>query len=158
MNIPMFNDNDSYFRHLLDVVEKKELTSNVALHHGYQSDEVLKNFLRSCKLAMFPYQIPHKDWASWGASGAIQLPISLGVPMILSNYPAFQEFKGRIPLVTSPQEAADQIDKIFSDPSYCVTLSESAFAIADERQWDKVAQWYLSTSPNIDFNAPIAIP
>ena len=147
--------NTVYYRSLLDLIKKKQLENNVAIHYGFQSEEMLRNFLRSSRVALFPYQVPNKNWASWGASGAIQLPISLGVPMVLSDYPAFQEFRGQLPVVSNPKEAADVIDKIFSDPEYEKKLSDAAFNISNERRWDVTAKWYLSVSSSVDFNAPI---
>jgi glycosyltransferase involved in cell wall biosynthesis len=152
-NVPIFERNDTYFRKLLDLVKAKGLERNVALHRGFQSEEMLRNFIRSCKVALFPYQVPSRNWCSWGASGAIQMPISLGIPMVLSQFPAFIEYAGRIPIVTKPQEAADIIDKIFSDEGYAKQLSEAVFSISEERSWDKAAKWYLSTTKDEDFNA-----
>lgn len=152
-NVPLFETNDAYFRKLLDLVKKKGLEKNVALHRGFQSEEMLTNFIRSCRVALFPYQVPNKNWCSWGASGAIQLPLSLGIPMILSSFPAFIEFQDRLPIVTTPQEAATEIDRIFSDEEYAKKLSDSALEISDERSWNKVAKWYLSITRTADFNA-----
>lgn len=75
--------------------------------------------------------------------------------MVLSDYPAFLEFEGKLPLVHTPNEAAEIFERIFNDPNYASLLSETSFAIADERRWDKVAKWYLETSPRQDYNAPI---
>jgi glycosyltransferase involved in cell wall biosynthesis len=152
-NVPIYERNDSYFKKLLDLVRKKGLEKNVALHRGFQSEEMLRNFIRSCRVALFPYQVPNRNWCSWGASGAIQMPISMGIPMVLSDFPAFLEYQGRIPIVTTPQDAATEIDRIFSDEEYAKSLSDAAFAISDERSWDKVAKWYLSITKDADYNA-----
>jgi glycosyltransferase involved in cell wall biosynthesis len=158
-NVPIFERNDIYFRKLLDLVKAKGLEKNVALHRGFQSEDMLKNFIRSCRVALFPYQVPNKNWCSWGASGAIQMPISLGIPMILSQFPAFVEYAGRLPIVASPQDAATEIDRIFSDAAYATQLSEAAYAISEERSWDKAAKWYLSTTRDEDFDAlPVITP
>jgi len=147
------NMKSKYFQSLLDLIRKKNLLKNVALQKGYQTEEMLRNYIRSCRVCIFPYQRPNPHWASWGASGAIQLPISLGCPLVLSNYPSFMEFEGRLPLVNTASEAAEVIDKIFSDPLYEKEMSDTCFSISEERNWDIVAQWYLSTNPNEDFNA-----
>lgn len=155
-NVPIFERNDNYFRKLLDLVRKKGLERNVALHRGFQSEEMIRNYIRSCRVALFPYQVPNKHWCSWGASGAIQMPISMGIPMLLSDFPAFLEYQGKLPIVTTPQDAAQEIDLIFSDDEYAKKLSEDAFSVADERSWDKVAKWYLSISKTTDFNAELS--
>ena len=155
-NVPIFERNDSYFRKLLDIVKKKGLENNIALHRGFQSEEMLRNFIRSCRVALFPYQVPNRNWCSWGASGAIQMPISLGIPMVLSNFPAFIEFQDRLPIVTTPQEAAAEIDRIFSEEEYATTLSEMAFTISNERSWDKIAKCYLSITKDEDYDAELS--
>jgi glycosyltransferase involved in cell wall biosynthesis len=154
-NVPISGSNTVYYRSLLDMVKSKGLDNNVAIHRGYQSEDMLKNFIRSSRVALFPYQVPNANWASWGASGAVQLPISMGLPIIMTHYPAFMEFKGRLPLVNTPDEAAAVIDRIFSDKEYEKQVSDQAFAIAEERRWDKVAKWYLGATADKDFNAPV---
>jgi hypothetical protein len=156
-NVTQDLESTVYFRSLLDLIKRKRLEKNVAIHRGYQSEQMLKTLIRCSTVSFFPYQVPNKNWASWGASGAIQLPLSLGSPMILTDYPAFQEFRGRLPIVTTPEEAAREIEKIFRDKDYEKKLSEMSFSIANERRWDKVAQWYLSVQQNADFNAPIGV-
>jgi glycosyltransferase involved in cell wall biosynthesis len=155
-NVALSDTNDSYFRKLLDLVKKKGLEKNIALHRGFQSEDMLCNLIRSCQIAIFPYQVPNPNWCSWGASGAIQLPLSLGIPMILSDFPAFVEFKDRLPIVTNPQEAATEIDHIFSDHEYANKLANSAFTISGERSWDKIAKCYLSITKDTDYNAELA--
>jgi glycosyltransferase involved in cell wall biosynthesis len=142
-----------YHRKLLDIVLAKGLQNNVAIHKGFQSEAMLANYIKSSKLAFFPYQVPNKNWTSYGASGAIQLPLSLGIPMVLSDFPAFQEFEGLLPLCKDAKEAAAVIDKIFSDKAYEKQLSDASFQISESRSWDKVAKWYLSCPPDKDFDA-----
>ena len=151
-NVPVFERNDAYFRKLLDLVKKKGLEKNIALHRGFQTEEMLRNFIRSCRVALFPYQVPNRNWCSWGASGAIQLPLSLGIPMVLSNFPAFLEYEGRLPIVTTPQEAAEEIDRIFSDEEYANKLSEAAYSLSEERSWDKIARRYLAVTKDVDYD------
>jgi glycosyltransferase involved in cell wall biosynthesis len=155
-NVSHYNqENTIYYRSLIDLIRKKKLEKNVVIHRGYQSEETLKLYIRSSRIAMFPYQTPNKSWASWGASGAIQLPLSLGIPVILSDFPAFMEFEGTLPIVRNYEQAASEIDHIFSDAEYEKKLSSISFQIAKDREWNRVSEWYLSIRPDEDFNAPI---
>jgi glycosyltransferase involved in cell wall biosynthesis len=153
-NVPVSDDleYERYYKTLLDMIRDKKLTKNVAIHYGYQETEMLRNFLRGSKIAFFPYQTP-ANWASWGASGAIQLPLSLGTPTILGDYPAFYDFKGLLPVVKTIEEAALEIKKIFEDPNHAQLLSDTAFKIAEERKWANVANWYLDCQHDRDFDA-----
>jgi glycosyltransferase involved in cell wall biosynthesis len=146
-----------YHKKLLDIILSRGLEKNVAIHRGYQSEAMLANFIKSSRVAFFPYQVPNKNWTSWGASGAIQLPLSLGIPMVLSDFPVFQEFSGMLPLCKDAKEAAKVIDKIFSDKDYEKELSNMSFQLSESRSWDKVARWYLSCPTDKDFNAPCGL-
>lgn len=141
-----------YHMKLLDQIEAKGLQRNVAIHRGYQSEEMLANYIRGSRVAIFPYKVPNPDWASWGASGAIQLPLSLGIPMVLSDFPCFEEFSGRLPLCGTAVGMAAWVDRIFSYPEEEEKLSKEALAIAEERRWDKIAKAYLACTPKEDFN------
>lgn len=148
---PQTDLNKVYFRDLLSLVRQKKLERNVALLYGYQSEEMLKIFIRSSRIALYPYQKPHENWASWGSSGAIHLPLSMGLPTIITDFPMFFEFQNRLPVVKTPEEAAQQIDQIFSDKEYEKKLSDLSFEIVNERNWDKVALLYLNVPPDQDF-------
>jgi len=154
-NVSSSNRNAAYFHSLLNVIREKKLEKNVAIHRGFQSEETLRLYLRSSRIAFFPYRAPNQFWASWGASGAIQLPLSMGIPTILSDFSAFQEFNDRLPIIRTPEEAASVIDRILSDPAYEKSLSDTAFEIAEERRWEKVAAWYLEITEEEDFNAKV---
>lgn len=143
-----------YHEKLLKIVRDKGLEGHVAILKGYQSEVMLSNFLRSVKACLFLYQTPNAYWASWGASGAIQQPLSLGVPLVLSRFPAFQEMEKHLPLTSSNAEAAALIDRIFSDEEFEKDMITRSTALANDRSWDRVAHWYLSCSTNQDFEAP----
>lgn len=144
---------NAYHEKLLKIVRDKGLEKNIAILKGYQSETMLSNFLRSVKACLFLYQVPNNNWASWGASGAIQQPLSLGVPMVLSRFPAFQEMEGKLPLCGSVEEAIDLIDRIFSDETFEEEMFKRSHALAQDRSWERVASWYLECSPGEDFNA-----
>lgn len=133
-----------YHHKLLDEIRKRGLEKNAAILRGFQSEQMLRYYLKSSRVAIFPYQRPNVNWASWGASGAIQLPLSLGIPTLLSDFPAFQEFEGRLPVCRSPMEFAHEIDRIWSDPGYEKGLSEQSFGVSEERRWEKIARLYLT--------------
>jgi glycosyltransferase involved in cell wall biosynthesis len=144
----------AYHRQLLEMIEKRGLGQHCAIHRGFATETMLSNYIQSCRVALFPYQKPDANWASWGASGAIQRPLSHGVPIVLSRFPQFAEFEGILPVCDTAQEMADTIDRIFSEPEYEKELSQIALQLAGNRQWSRVAEWYLSCSELEDFDAP----
>jgi glycosyltransferase involved in cell wall biosynthesis len=153
-NIPVNGENDTYLYHLelLDLIKKKGLTENVSIIRGFQSEAMLRNLLSGVKVGLFPYQSP-KNWFSWGASGAVQMPLSMGLPLVLGEFSQFEEYRGKIPIVKTPQDAAQEIDHLFSDSDYWKKMSEVSYKISAERTWDKVAEWYLNCTSAKDFDA-----
>lgn len=143
---------NNYHQELLDLVKKKDLVKNVSLIQGFQSEGMLRNIISGVRVGFFPYQSP-KNWFSWGASGAIQLPLSMGLPLVLGDFSQFEEYRGKIPLVKTPTEAADEIDKLFSNLDYQKERSKISLELSEERSWDKVAKWYLSCPKNMDFDS-----
>jgi glycosyltransferase involved in cell wall biosynthesis len=142
----------NYHQELVERVRSKGLTKNVSLISGFQSETMLRNIISGVKVGFFPYQSP-KNWFSWGASGAVQLPLSMGLPLVLGDFSQFEDYRGRIPLVKTSQEAAQEIDKLFSDIEYWRKRSEGSVALSEERSWSKVAAWYLECTRNDDFDA-----
>lgn len=143
----------AYHEKLLKIIRDKGLQKHIAILKGYQSEAMLSNFLRSVKACLFLYQVPNIYWASWGASGAIQQPLSLGVPMVLSRYPAFLEMEGKLPLCSNTDEAVQLIDRIFSDESFENEMLQKSLALAEDRSWHRIAAWYLECSEHEDYNA-----
>jgi len=153
-NIPVGGETHTHLYHLelLDLIKKKGLTENVSIIRGFQSEMMIRNILSGVKVGFFPYQSP-KNWFSWGASGAVQMPLSMGLPLVLGDFSQFEEYRGKIPLVKTPEEAATEIDHLFSDQNYWSQMSEKSFKISAERTWTKVAEWYLTCTSEQDFDA-----
>lgn len=141
-----------YHLELLDRIKNKGLTENVSIIQGYQSDQMLRNLISGFRVGFFPYQSP-KNWFSWGASGAIQMPLSMGLPLVLGEFSQFEEYRGVLPLVQTPQEAASEIEKLFTDQSYWKKRSDESYKISEERDWDKIAKWYLNCPKDKDFDS-----
>jgi glycosyltransferase involved in cell wall biosynthesis len=134
----------AYYNELLDKVRARGLEKHVAIQKGFQSEEMLIHLARCSRVALYPYQRPNASWASWGASGAVQLPISLGMPVVLSDFPCFQEFEGHLPVCKTPAEMAQVIDKIFSDSKYEASLRQESVQLSLDRSWDNTVKKYLS--------------
>jgi glycosyltransferase involved in cell wall biosynthesis len=153
-NLPVGGETHTqlYYLELIDRIKSKGLTENVSLIQGYQSEPMLRNLISGSRVGFFPYQSP-PNWYSWGASGAIQMPLSMGLPLVLGEFSQFEEYRGVIPMVRNPQEAAKELDRLFTDNAYWQKRSEKSYELSEERNWDKVAQWYLKCSQDKDFDA-----
>lgn len=144
-----------YYYELLDKVKARGLEKHFALHKGFQTDQMITQLFRCSRVALYPYQAPNAYWASWGASGAIQIPLSLGMPLVLSGFPQFQEFEGILPICRTTDEYVRTLDRIFSDPGYEEKLRNQAHAVSELRRWDVNALRFLECLPDADYNAPM---
>lgn len=141
-----------YHDRLCQMIKDRGLDKNISLICGFQSEQAIRNYMRSFRVVMYPYRVPNKHWASWGASGAVQLALTYGRPIILTSFPAFMEFEGHVEFTNTPEEAAAKIAKIFTDAKYEEEQQERSKLLAHERAWYRVADWILQTSPEKDFN------
>jgi glycosyltransferase involved in cell wall biosynthesis len=144
----------AYHKQLLDMIQERGLSKHCAIHRGFSSEQMLSNFIRSTRVCLFPYKAPNSNWASWGASGAIQRPLSHGVPVVLSDFSQFAEYEGILPICKTTEEMVSTIDRIFSDPAYEKELCDTALKLSEDRKWSRVADWYLSCTSKKEFNAP----
>jgi glycosyltransferase involved in cell wall biosynthesis len=128
------------YNELALLVEKLDLQENVALIRGYQSDIVLDTFLRSNRVAVFPYlETPGHE--VFGASGAARLAMASGIPVITSNIPHFSD----LPTIkiNTAEDIASAIDKLFLDDQ----LIKSQISIQNEfiskNNWCVIARKYM---------------
>lgn len=137
-----------YHDYLEQLIDKLNVRDNVAIIRKYNSEEIIKNYLRTAKLALFPYVTDPKNIV-FGASGAIRLAMANKIPVIASESHMFDDLNGVIPRPDSPLELAKEIDKIFSDESHKRKLLETNELYIRENTWDVTADRYLSAIKNI---------
>jgi len=146
---------EEYYKKLMEQLEERSLYSNVVLHKGFRSEQVLFSYMKQAKINLFPYW-NHPDWRVHGASGAVRLALASGTPTIVGDVPFFHEFKGYIPVCRSIEEYVTTIKKIFEEPTYAQEVRDNQHTFITERSWDKVARWYLEAPQNSsDWSAPI---
>lgn len=136
---------NDYYNKLMTEIREQNLESNVVLHKGFRSEEILFSYMQQAKVNMFPYW-NHQDWRVQGASGAVRLALASGTPTIVGNVPFFYEFKDYLPVCSTQDEFVVQVKKIFKDEAYAEALKQRMRDFIEERSWDKVAYWYLETT------------
>lgn len=134
------SDHNSYWRELMELVEKLGLQEHVALLRGFFSDTVIDAYMRSNKVAVFPYQ-SNEEHKCFGSSGAGREAMSYALPVITSNAPHFTD----LPTikVNTPEEMAVELSKVFEDPSHAKTQVEKQNEYLAENSWEKTAERYL---------------
>lgn len=133
---------DVQYTKLQDIIEKEGLDENVAIIRGYQSDEALRNFLRTLRVAIFPYT-SHPDHVVYGSSGAVRIALSNGIPTIVSKVPLFSDLDGIVPRVDSAEELAAEISKLFSNSNKYKEQVKKQLDFVENNKWSRVAEKYL---------------
>ncbi len=129
-----------YYEELVQLSKELNVESNIGLIRGYQSESVIDSFLRTNKVAVFPYGSDPKHLV-YGASGACRVAMSKGIPVITSSIPHFQD----LPSIKadSPEEIARELDILFSSKG----IQKSQIAIQNkhliDNSWEVVADMYL---------------
>jgi glycosyltransferase involved in cell wall biosynthesis len=131
---------DNYRRDLLELAVKLGIKENVALIPGFQSDETLDSYLRTNRVAFFPYRDNHEH-AVFGCSGAARLAMSKGIPVVASGVPLFDDLSGVVARPTTVEGWAAAIRETFGNKEEQVRR-QAAFLI--ENSWDNTVKRYLS--------------
>ncbi len=135
------NINRSYRQELIGLVRELDLIDNVAIVPGYHEDQVINQYLRTAKLAVFPY-VPDAKNVVYGASGAIRVAMANGIPVIGSTSPMFSDLEGVIPRAATPEGLAKEIGMIFSDGGHKASVLERQSKFIRSQTWDVIAGMY----------------
>jgi len=133
---------NSYYESLSDKVKELGVEDNVILVRGFLSEELLSTYLRTVKMALFPYVMEDNNTV-YGSSGAIKVAMSYGVPVIASNSHLFDDIDGVVTRITDYKELAAEIDKIFSNGIYREALIQKQKDYLISNSWDNVADMYI---------------
>ena len=130
-----------YYNTIRELVDAKGLQDNVVVLRGYLSEQHMQNFLRTAKLAVFPYKNDPNNTV-YGASGAVRKAMSNGIPVIASDCHLFDDLDGVLPRPSTPEELADEIEKVFTQHEYKADLLKKAKNFVTENSWEKMGQRY----------------
>lgn len=142
------NIHEEYYNYLLEKIDNLNLQNNVAIIRKYQTDKSLSNYLRTAKMAIFPY-LTDPDNTVYGASGAIRVAMAHGIPVIASKSHLFDDLQEVVPRCNSVLGFATQIDRIFSNHEYKQQLVEKQFKFIEKNNWEVIADKYLSIYPEL---------
>lgn len=136
------NIHEEYYTYLKKKIKELELNENVVILRGFLSDSLISNFLRTAKLAIFPYK-NNPNNVVYGASGAIRVAMANGVPIIGSDSHMFDDLEGVIPRITDSQSLAAEIDKVFSNTDYKKALVQKNLEFVKDNNWDIIADKHV---------------
>src|SRR5262252_113006 len=131
-----------YYNFLLKKIEELGLQDNAAIIRKFQTDQALNSYLRTAKIALFPYVInPHNT--VYGASGALRVAMANGIPVIASNSHLFDDMEGVIPRPTNYIKLAKEIDKVFSSHVHREAMLGRINNYIAQNTWGICADRYL---------------
>lgn len=135
--------NNNYYDFLMGKIKELGLEDNVTIHRKFYSDETLNNFLRTAKIAIFPYKVDPTNTV-YGASGAVRIAMANHIPVIASESHLFDDLEGVIPRPTDHLELAREIDEIFSNDNYRNNIVNNTKKFVKDNSWSNVADMYLN--------------
>ncbi len=131
-----------YYDFLVKKIDELKLHDNAVIIRKYQTEQMIKNYLRTAKIAVFPYVGDPKNMV-YGASGAIRVAMACGIPVIASSCHQFDDLEGVIPRPANFAELADEIDEIFSNEAHKKNIQERAKRYIKDNNWDVSADRYI---------------
>jgi glycosyltransferase involved in cell wall biosynthesis len=139
---------NSYLDYLMKKVEDLGVQDNVAIVRKFHTDEVINNYLRTAKLALFPY-ITDPDNTVYGASGAARVAMANKIPTIASESHLFDDLEGVLPRPKDYLELAKAIDEVFSNGQHKAKMLASAERYVAENNWSITADRYVEAIKKI---------
>lgn len=143
-------EHEKYYRELINLIKELNIQENVAIIKGFVSDEVMKSYFLTNKVAVFPYKsIPGHE--VFGSSGIARVGMSMGMPIISSNIPHFDA----LPTLRAdnPEEIANHLDHLFSDKKFVEQQVKKQNTFIDENSWKKCALQYINIFENEQSNS-----
>jgi glycosyltransferase involved in cell wall biosynthesis len=131
-----------YYDFLINKIDELKLHDNAVIIRKFQTDQMIKNYLRTAKIAVFPYVGDPKNMV-YGASGAIRVAMACGIPVIASSCHQFDDLEGVVPRPANFAELADDIDEIFSNEVFKKNILEKTARYIDDNTWDRSADRYI---------------
>jgi glycosyltransferase involved in cell wall biosynthesis len=132
-----------YYDFLMDKIKELNIEDNAVIIKKFQSEKVINNYLRTAKLALFPYVGDPRNMV-YGASGAIRVAMANGIPVIASNCHQFDDLEGVVPRPGDYLSLAQEIDRVFSSDSYKGELLAKSKKYIEENTWDISADRYIN--------------
>jgi glycosyltransferase involved in cell wall biosynthesis len=127
----------------MDKVKELGVENNVVIIRKFQSEQTINNYLRTAKLALFPYRSDPNNTV-YGASGAVRIAMANGCPIVAGGNHQFDDLEGILPRATTAEELAFEIDKIFSSETHRNNIIAKSQKYINENTWDICADKYLA--------------
>jgi glycosyltransferase involved in cell wall biosynthesis len=142
------NVHNTYIDFLKDKIRDLDIEDNVSILLGFHEEKVINNYLRTAKLAIFPYVVDLNNNVR-AASGAIRMAMANEIPVIASKSHLFDDLEGVVPRPEGYLSLAHQIDLVFSNEIYRKNIINNSRKFIDENSWEICSDKYLSAIEDI---------
>lgn len=132
-----------YYDFLIKKIDELDLHDNAVIIRKFQTEQMINNYLRTAKIAVFPYVGDPKNMV-YGASGAIRVAMACGIPVIASSCHQFDDLEGVVPRPVNFTDLADEIDEIFSNQNYRKSILTKSEAYIEANTWEISANRYIN--------------
>ena len=132
-----------YYDFLIKKIDELSLHDNAVIIRKFQTDQMIKNYLRTAKIAVFPYVGDPKNMV-YGASGAIRIAMACGIPVIASSCHQFDDLEDVVPCPANFAELADEIDEVFSNHNHRKSILAKSEAYMAANTWGISADRYIN--------------
>lgn len=132
-----------YYDFLTKKIDELDLHDNAVIIRKFQTEQMIKNYLRTAKIAVFPYVGDPKNMV-YGASGAIRVAMACGIPVVASSCHQFDDLQGVVPRPANFVEIADEIDEIFSNEKYKKSILDKTAKYIKDNTWAISADRYIN--------------
>jgi len=132
-----------YYDFLIKKIDELDLRDNAVIIRKFQTEQMIKNYLRTAKIAVFPYVGDPKNMV-YGASGAIRVAMACGTPVIASACHQFDDLEGVVPRPANFTDLADEIDEVFSNEPYRKSIIKKTEEYINSNTWDISADRYIN--------------
>lgn len=117
-----------------------KVTENIGLIRGFQSDISLDSYLRTNRVAIFPYR-DQGEHTVYGCSGAARLAMSKDLPVVTSRVPLFEDLAQTVLRGSTVEGLALAVDALFKNPDPQLVKQR---AFLEKNSWANSADQYLS--------------
>lgn len=134
---------DHYFRELYQAVGHLGLTDSVGLIKGFMGDQCLDAFLRTNRIAIFPYS-PNGEHTVYGCSGAARVAMSKGIAVVASKVPLFDDLEGVcFRGGEDTEEYCGEIRRLFDEKAHREQVERQNLFL-NHNSWEISAKRYLA--------------
>ena len=130
-----------YFDELFKLIQDFNLEENVGIVRGFQEDSVIDSYLRTNKVAVFPYKMDSEN-VCFGSSGAARQAMSKHLPVITSSIHHFSD----LPTIkaNTPEQLASAIDTIFSNEDAVIKQLQIQEDFINKNNWENISNQLVS--------------